>query len=170
MLPDVAFVQAANNLVYETRYDAVFVSANMMSDELLMLTHPPSEPTPPPSDGGNSGLPPPLALSPKDAGPNLQAAAQTAERPHLTLSLTSPVSPRQTRDKDLSRFKAPKSHDWRDPDSPYFGKMNKVRETITAALRRQSYIKEFQRDDIPPHEHCPKTHQGVFRGTDWKTS
>ena len=125
-----------------------------------MLTHPPSEPTPPSSDGGNRELPPPPFLSPKDVGPTFQAAAQPAERPHLTLSLTSPVSPRQTRDKDLSPFKAPKSHDWRDPDSPYFGKMNKVRETITTALRRQSYIKEFKRDDIPPQEHCPnpKTH------------
>ncbi len=42
LFPDVVFVQTAKNLVYETRYDAVVVLAHMMSDEILMLTHPPS--------------------------------------------------------------------------------------------------------------------------------
>jgi hypothetical protein len=55
LLPDVAFVQAANNLVYEPRYASVVVSTNMMTDELLILSHP----TPPKTDGGNSKLPPP---------------------------------------------------------------------------------------------------------------
>ncbi len=36
--------------------------------------------------------------------------------------------------------------------------MNKVRETIEQALRRQNYIKDFHKDDIPLKEHCPKTH------------
>ena len=143
LLPDVAFIQAANNLVYETLYESVVVSANMMTDEMFMLMHQRSESTPLASAGGNGGLPPPPFLPPNGAGPTFQIAARTAERPNLTLSLTSPVSPRQTRDKNRSRFNAPKNQDWRDPDSPYFEKMNKVRETITTALRRQSYIKEF---------------------------
>jgi hypothetical protein len=42
--------------------------------------------------------------------------------------------------------------------SPYFEKMNKVRETIKQALQRQAYIKEFHKDDIPLKQHCPKTH------------
>ena len=94
LLPDVAFIQAANNLVYESRYESVVVSANMMTDEMFMLMHQRSESTPPASAGGNGGLPPPPFLPPNDAGPTFQVAAPTAERPNFTLSLTSPVSPR----------------------------------------------------------------------------
>ncbi len=35
--------------------------------------------------------------------------------------------------------------------------MNKVREKIRQALQRQNYIKDFNKDDIPLKEHCPKT-------------
>jgi hypothetical protein len=146
--PDVATNPASSdsNLVYETWYASVLVTANMMNDELLILSHPPTKPTPPKIDGGDSGLPPPPFLLPKEVDPTSPAGAPVPQRPNLTRPAESPVPPRpKSLDGHRSRFNAPASHDWRDPNSPFFETKNKVRETIVKALP-------------------PSLHQGIPKG------
>ena len=149
--------RATSNLAYETRRAPVVVSANMMSEDLLILSQPLPIHTPPKTDEGDSKLPPPPVFPTMEDDPTSQAREQIPRRPTITTPAASPVSP-QPRKENHSRFKAPTSHDWRDPTSPFFAKMNKVRETIQQALRQQNYIKDFHKDDIPTKEHCPKTH------------